>query len=625
MTFASHVLLWSLLALLPLVAVYFLKVRPRRRPTTAFFLWQQVLTDRKPNRLWERLRNIASLAMMAAAFGAIALGMAGPRLGQADENDLLIVIDNSLSMSADSGGGSRLELAKEAARDLARGMNGVQRAAVATAADRLRYVSHLTDNPRELIAAIDQVKPTYETLRIDSLPHRPAAEAADNAAEAPSNDANAAEDADLDATPAAESKSERRIVFVTDGAHADLPGGVEPLLVGDVGTNNIGIVAADLRFAPDDPSRLILFYQVASTHGETRAIDLLLFREDLQEERTIAKVIPLEVSPGENAPAVVAIDDAEPGRWVLELDEESLGADDALLADNTAYLVAYQTPPIRVQVATEDAYFFERAVEAFSNFGGGLRPTTAGEDAQVAILYGSAESDASHAIVFAPTGESRWWEEAGETVEVLATRVSDEKHPVLRDIDPLSLPFVGARRLVAPPGSELLLESDAGVPLIYLTRRSGEAAIVFNLDPVQADFFYSAWFPVLVRASAQHLVGRSTTLAATHTPATQVTLPLQSDALPVELTTPAGENSMLSAPLLSGLREPGFYRVSAADNPIDIACSPLSASETLIGARVEAEPLENLASGPRLGYWLVVAALGAVTAESLLYHRRKVG
>ena len=47
MSFAAPGLLWALLALLPLAALFFLRVKPRKKPTSAFFLWQKVFEDKK--------------------------------------------------------------------------------------------------------------------------------------------------------------------------------------------------------------------------------------------------------------------------------------------------------------------------------------------------------------------------------------------------------------------------------------------------------------------------------------------------------------------------------------------------------------------------------------------------
>lgn len=47
MKFLAPLFFWSFLSFLPLVAIYFLKVRPRRRTATAYFLWNRVFTEKK--------------------------------------------------------------------------------------------------------------------------------------------------------------------------------------------------------------------------------------------------------------------------------------------------------------------------------------------------------------------------------------------------------------------------------------------------------------------------------------------------------------------------------------------------------------------------------------------------
>lgn len=613
MTFASPVLLWSLLALIPLVAVYFLKVRPRRRPTTAYFLWEKVLTDRKPSRLWQRLRNLASLLILAAAFAAIALGMAGPRFGEASEEDLLIVIDNSVSMRARSPDGTRLDGAKEAARRLARGMNGVQRAAVATVAGKLRYASHLSDNPRALLAAIDQIEPTFEALRIDALPNAPAGEAARTPAE-PGGEPSPQE---------ATEQPTRRLVFVTDGSHA-VPSGIEPIVVGDA-ARNVGLVGADVRFSPSNPQQLLFYSQVASTHDTPTDVDLLLYHESEEGDRTLAKVAPITVTPGVNPAATLAVEDAPAGRWIAELDTGALPGGDALRADDSAYLIAYKPPPIGIQVIAAEGYFFDRAVEAFADFTGGLTPVDGAAEADVTVSLGPAPAGTARSIVFAPRGESPWWGAAGEPIDAAAPRVVAEDHPILRSTDPLSIRFEGARSLRPPAGSEILLENDAGEPLLYVAKRPGESAVVINLDPIDAEFYYSAWFPVIVRAAAEHLVDRSAPLASTRPPSASVRLPIDPAALPAELVGPDGQTRSVESVELSGLPGPGFYRLDAEGTTHDLACSVLAPDETLLQRRLEAAAPVGVSAGARAGDWLVVAALLGVTAESWLYHRRKVG
>ena len=47
MTFLAPFYFWTFLALIPLLGVYFLKVRPRRVTTTALFLWMRIYEEKR--------------------------------------------------------------------------------------------------------------------------------------------------------------------------------------------------------------------------------------------------------------------------------------------------------------------------------------------------------------------------------------------------------------------------------------------------------------------------------------------------------------------------------------------------------------------------------------------------
>ena len=101
--------LWALAGIIPLAAVYLLKIKPRRQPTTALFLWQQILTQRKSSTLFQRLRHLLSLLLMLLAFVGMVMMMARPQFGELSHQDLLIVVDRSGSMNSMDQGSSRLQ------------------------------------------------------------------------------------------------------------------------------------------------------------------------------------------------------------------------------------------------------------------------------------------------------------------------------------------------------------------------------------------------------------------------------------------------------------------------------------------------------------------------------------
>jgi hypothetical protein len=132
MTFGFPAFFWATLALLPLAAVYFIKTRPRRQPVNAFFLWQQVFQQKASNSLFQRLRNLLSLLLVALAFLAAVFALTRPRIGDGSAPDLLIVVDRSASMNGIDDGKSRIDRAKELAGSWITALGGSQRAAVAT-------------------------------------------------------------------------------------------------------------------------------------------------------------------------------------------------------------------------------------------------------------------------------------------------------------------------------------------------------------------------------------------------------------------------------------------------------------------------------------------------------------
>ncbi|MEM1061722.1 MAG: hypothetical protein AAGJ97_05255, partial [Planctomycetota bacterium] len=230
------------------------------------------------------------------------------------------------------------------------------------------------------------------------------------------------------------------------------------------------------------------------------------------------------------------------------------------------------------------------------------------------------------------SGGSAFWASLGDELDVVAPRVVADDHPVLRDIDPLSIAYVGSRELTPPAGSEVLVASADGVPLIYVTKGRGRSAVVVNLEPAEAEFFYSAWFPVLVRASARHLVGRAESLRATYPPGADVVIP-GGEELSGSFFGPDDMEVPVVGGRLDALAAPGFYEWRSSpsggsdetERPLTVACGTQSAAETLLPSGGSEGETAGTGGGRGIGHWLVVAAVLCVTAESVLYHRRKIG
>ncbi len=569
MSFLAPAFLWTLAALAPLAAIYFLKVRPRKKPVTAFFLWQKIFTEKKASALFKRLRDVFSLLLMALAFAAIAFALAEPDFAGDERKDLLIVVDHSASMSAKDGTTTRLEKAKQRARDLIAGMNGTQRAAVASFAEVTRMLEHPTRHRKALLEAVDSIQPTELPSRVEAL---------------------------RALQPGDEWMKDTSVLLITDGcldAPDRLPN-VEVLRITDA-AKNIGIARADLRSVPGGPARLGLFILPVSSFSEPVKTDITLMHVDSNK---LVKIIPVTLQPGENPAVTLTLDDAPTGCW-----KAILGLEDAMESDNTAFLYVPPRQPVPVGVMADDPFFFQNAVSAFERSDQLLSLAQDTKTAQLMLSKGKAPADIS-TVVFQPAGESTVWSKVGDEIAAPVPKVLAKDHPLLRYLDAETMTFAGARQITAPTGAVVLVADESGPPLIYLMRQGAQTVCVVNLDPLAAQFYLSAWFPVLIHNAAAHLTHREDMPPATLPTGSSARVPGRADP------TPYG-------PMVTS----GFHEADSWT----FATSLVSPEESLLKNDTLKESVKPIASGEAPSYWLLVLALGVLVGESILYDRRKVG
>ena len=563
MNFSAPWMLWSLLAAIPLAAVYFLKVRPRRRQVTAFFLWQKLLREKKASSLFQRLRDAVSLILLLAVLIMAVLAASGLRWTGADPRDMLVIVDVTASMNSTYKGKPLHAQSQETVRDIIRSLNGSRRMAIASASDELRFVSHLSDNPRDLTAAATN-------LTSCQLPISKSTINAINAY-AKKNHADA--------------KSGHRVILITDGHSGwdGLSNDVEVLRIGAGRLDNTGIVAADLQWLGISGKRAAFFYQVTSSWEQSRNVDLELRHLD---SNTAYRLIPLTIPAKGEISATVELEDLPDGKW-----QARLITNDALSLDNTVPMGLPPRDPVTLQAPKEDAYFFTRCVEAFERASGTLALVSSG--ASVAIARGSVPEGKQDFLLFAPKGESPYWTGGTDAADVSLAEATMKDHPLLKNFLCENIPFAGAKKCQPVAGSLILAKSDLGDPLLWLSNITGRRGVVVNLDPIEAEFFLSPWFPVIVHNAATHLTGK------------------EGESRSVRPTGTAD-----SRPEIGHWQDQrGSWTASAL----------LSKNESLLLANGPAASAQNIDRGHPLPQFLLLAAILVVAAESFLYHRRKVG
>src|SRR3954447_21633594 len=115
------------------VVFYILKLR--RRPVAVPFskIWQRILRDKEATSLFSQLKRLLSLLLQLALLGLMLLALGDPRAAAnlIEGRNIVVLIDASASMKATDAAPSRIALAKEKVKTIARGLSGSDRMLIA--------------------------------------------------------------------------------------------------------------------------------------------------------------------------------------------------------------------------------------------------------------------------------------------------------------------------------------------------------------------------------------------------------------------------------------------------------------------------------------------------------------
>jgi len=594
MTFLAPHFLWGLLALLPLTAVFLLKVKPKVHQTNAWFLWQKVFEEKQSSSLFSKLRHLWSLLLLAIATILLVLALASPRFSEQSTQDKIIIIDTSASMGTKDGITTRIDKAKTDAHNMIRNLSGNQRVLIATLDNKLTFLTHLTRNTKDLHDAVD-------SLEASDLPLSP------NAVEEISNILESSND-----------KSSHRVVLLSDGCGTfELLENHKDKNIQSINyfnqANNIGIIGADIQRLPGENNPAQCMVQLASSNKEEKEIELEIIHT---ATGTIGKINTIKVSPGQNKPIFFRLNNVEDGQWEARILEE-----DSLDQDN---LVHMQIQPLRaIPIATlaEDKFFYERCVEAFQYSGGGLILSSL-EDAVLTLSHGSAPQSNQDTLVFAPTGESNYWSEIGNDIEVEITEAKNADHPALRHLDLNYMRFPGAKKIKAPESATILVETHDGIPLIYVVNEANKSIVIVNLDPSEGEFVLSPWFPVLIYDVASYLDGTTKSLQSLYSTGSQISFDTTEN---IQVTSPDGAENSITPGNSIPLDQAGTYTIEQPKNTHTITASLLSFYDTTQASQLAALETTEVKAPISLSFWFIILAVLIITAEYILYHRRKVG
>src|ERR671925_32069 len=156
MSFLTPLALATFALALPLVLLYFLKVRRREQTVPSLLLWEPALRDREASAFFQRLQRDPLLILQILALLALTLALARPIVTVMGEGarKVVVVLDESASMKARDVSPSRFDVARGQAAQLVRRLGEAAEVMVVEAGVQPTVTAPLSRDHDRALAAI---------------------------------------------------------------------------------------------------------------------------------------------------------------------------------------------------------------------------------------------------------------------------------------------------------------------------------------------------------------------------------------------------------------------------------------------------------------------------------------
>ncbi|MDA1232877.1 MAG: VWA domain-containing protein, partial [Planctomycetota bacterium] len=164
---------WFLLALIPLIILYFLKLRRPKLEVPSLALWQSVVNDQRVNSPFQKFRRNLLLLLQVILLCLLVLALMQPFLHAeaevAEYKPLLIDCSASMASIDEATGKTRLELVKEKVREQINNLSGDQRIALFSFSSTGRRLTEFSNDRRALLKALEALQPTDLPGQLDDV------------------------------------------------------------------------------------------------------------------------------------------------------------------------------------------------------------------------------------------------------------------------------------------------------------------------------------------------------------------------------------------------------------------------------------------------------------------------
>jgi Ca-activated chloride channel homolog len=612
MSFLSPIAFVVFALSLPLVLLYFLKVRRREQRVSSLLLWQTVLRDREASAFFQRLQRDPLLILQLLALLALTLALARPAMTVMGygARKVVVVLDTSASMKARDVAPSRFDVARAEAASLVRQLGDGAEVMVLEAGVQPRVTASLGRDRDRALAAIRGAVP-------HDLPDR-LLEAVHTARALVATDATA------------------EIHVFTDGAFTlpNNPDTSDPRVrwVG-VGqrSRNVGITNLSVRrsyFGAQDYQAyvsLVNYTPQAQTFAFTLEVD----------GRAIAER-PLTLEPSVRRSVVLPFKH-EGGATVVA----RLNIDDDLATDNSAWAVLPPPRKIAVTLVSPGNLFLEKVLRTDPQVELDVKKPEEYQsgmgEADVVILDSVTSTRVGPGrFVFVNTVPGDVPLEVLGRLERPTVMDWDRTHPVMRHVEFAKVTIEDSLRIRPLAAGRPLVEAVGG-PLIYALEEQDRKAVFMGFDLFKTDFPLRVAFPLILSNSLRWLHPAGLDQTSLQLAAGQpILLPVPHGVTTATVTTPSGRS--VKAPVTRGVvsftetAEVGLYTLSTGRGDIRLAVNLMDADESNVAARpLPAPPASPGAPAPAVPIerelWPLFVALAVLllALEAFLYWRRQTG
>src|SRR5881409_1029378 len=593
----------------PLVLLYFLKVRRRERTVSSLLLWHTSLRDREASTFFQRLHRDPLLLLQLLALLALALALARPVatvMGQGARK-VVVVLDISASMKERDVSPSRFEVARSGAASLVRGLGEGAEVMVIEAGVQPKVTAALARDRERALAAIRAAQPRDLPTRVQ--------EAVRTAR----------------ALVAAEPRAE--IHVFTDGAYTlpQSPDVSDPRVrwVG-VGrrSQNVAITGLSVRKNYYGAFDYQAFVSLVNYSIEPQTFS---FRLELEGKSIAEKEVTLE--PNVRRSVVLPFSHSGGGTVTARL-----RIDDDLAVDNTAYAVLPPPRKIAVLLVSAGNLFLEKVlrtdpqvsleVRTPDQYQGGMG------DADVVVLDSVTPPRAGPGrFVFVNAVPPDVPLEVLGRLERPTIMDWDRAHPVMRHVEFAKVTIEDAMRIRPLAAGRPVVEAVGG-PLIYALEEPDRKALFVGFDLFKTDFPLRIAFPLVLSNTLRWLHPAGLDQSSFQFAAGQpILLPAPHGVTTVTVTTPSGRvvQGRVTRGMVSFTEtdETGIYTLSTSRGETRVAVNLADADESnLVPHPLPAASEHGPAAAPvpvqrELWPLFVILAVVLLAGEGLLYWRRQ--